>query len=117
GETHVGAMDGVIRDRLKLARQGHVVISVVADEDGELIADPEVRVIGGPQEAPRWPAPLDEMIAQAIDEAIDGTPPKSRRSDAALEDLVMKAARRVCSRQWGKKPVTTVLLTRLEEED
>ncbi|MEO0994604.1 MAG: ribonuclease J, partial [Pseudomonadota bacterium] len=117
GETHVGAMDGVIRDRLKLARQGHVVISVVADEDGELIADPEVRVIGGPQEAPRWPAPLDEMIAQAIDEAIDSTPPKSRRSDAALEDLVVKAARRVCSRQWGKKPVTTVLLTRLEEED
>ncbi|MEM9146101.1 MAG: ribonuclease J [Pseudomonadota bacterium] len=117
GETHVGALDGVVRERLKLARQGHLVISIVADQEGELIADPEVRVVGGPQEAPRWPAALDEMIAEAIDEAIDGTPHKARRSDAALEDLVSKAARRVCARHWGKKPVTTVLITRLEEED
>ncbi len=116
GETHVGALDGVIRDRLKLARQGHVVVAVVVDEEGELLADPEVRVVGGPQEAEGWPAPLDEMIAEAIDDAIEDSPRKALRTDTAVEDLVAKAARRVAVRHWGKKPVVTALVTRLEEE-
>ncbi|MEO1291821.1 MAG: ribonuclease J, partial [Pseudomonadota bacterium] len=62
GDTFVGAMDGVIRSRLKLARQGHVSVALVLDEDGTLIADPEVRCFGAPEDGENWPAPLEEMI-------------------------------------------------------
>ncbi len=117
GTTQVGALDGVIRDRLKMARQGHVVVAVVVDEEGELIADPEVRVIGGPQEAKGWPAPLEDMLAEAVDDAIEDAPSKLRRADASIEDLAAKAVRRVCARYWGKKPVVTPIVTRLEDED
>ncbi len=116
GHTHVGAMDGVIRDRLKLARQGHVVVSVTLDEDGDLIADPEVRVVGGPKEAPGWPASLVELIEEAVDDALEDAPKKARRTDASVEELVAKAARRVSAKHWGKKPVVTALVTRLEDE-
>jgi ribonuclease J len=116
GIAHVGWLDGVIRDRLKLARQGHVIVSVVVDEEGELIADPEVRVVGGPREAAGWPAPLAEMIAESVDDAIEASPAKARRTDAGIEDLAAKAARRVAVKHWGKKPVVTAIVTRLEEE-
>ncbi|GMG85216.1 ribonuclease J [Paralimibaculum aggregatum] len=117
GHAMIGAMDGVIRDRLKLARQGHVVLSLVIDEDGTLIADPDAKVIGGPQQHESWPDTLAGMIAEAVDEAIEGAAPKAKRTDAAVEDLAGKAARRVCTRYWGKKPVMTVMVTRLEDED
>lgn len=117
GIAHVGAMDGVIRDRLKLARQGHVAVSVVIDEEGELIADPMVQVTGGPKRADGWPATLDEMLAEEVDDALEDAPRKAKRTDEGVEDIVGKAVRRVCGRYWGKKPVTTVLVTRLEEDD
>ncbi|MEM1382009.1 MAG: ribonuclease J [Pseudomonadota bacterium] len=116
GTAMVGALDGVIRERLRLARQGQVVISVVIDEEGELIADPEVRCIGAPKDGDGWEAPLDEMIADAVDEALEDTEARQKRSDGQIEEIVGRAARRVATRYWGKKPVTTIIVQRLEDE-
>lgn len=115
GETLVGALDGVIRARLRLARNGHVVISLVADDDGQLYAEPAVAVEGGPA-APDGAAPLDELIAARLDSAVANAPVKETRSDDRLEALAVRVARKVCTETWGKKPVVTVLITRLEEE-
>ena len=117
GEVYVGALDGVVRSRLKLARQGHVSIALVLDEDGDLIADPEVRCIGAPEDGENWPSPLDEMIADAVDEAIEKLSAKERMSDAQIEEVASQACRRVCSKRWGKKPEVTAMAIRLDEED
>jgi len=115
GHAHVGALDGVIRDRLKMARQGHVTVSVVIDEDGDLLADPTVRATGAPKTGEGWPAPLVEMIADEVDDALEDSPAKAKRTDGAVEDIVLRAVRRVTGKYWGKKPVTTALVTRLED--
>ncbi|MEM9046026.1 MAG: ribonuclease J [Pseudomonadota bacterium] len=115
GTAHVGAFDGVIRERLKMARQGHVVVSIVIDEEGDLIADPQVKCLGAPRDGVGWNAPLDEMLTNAIDDAIERTPAKAKRSDQSVEDLINRAIRTVTNPFWGKKPVTTVLITRLED--
>ncbi len=115
GHAHVGAMDGVIRERLKMARQGQIIVALVADEDGDLLADPQVRCIGAPKDGPDYSAPLDEMIASEIDDEIDGAPAKTRKTDKGLEELAARAIRRVTGRVWGKKPVTTILVTRLDD--
>jgi ribonuclease J len=114
GEAFVGPFDGVVRDRLKLARQGHCVVVLVVDEDGDLIADPEVRVLGAPQDPER---PLAERIAAAVDDAVEQAGRKDKRSDDGLERVAARAARKVCLDVWGKKPVTTVIVMRLEDED
>ena len=116
GIAHVGAMDGVIRERLKLARQGLVVVALVVDEDGDLVADPDIRCFGAPKDGPAWTAPLDEMIADAVDDAVENLPARSRRSDNGIEEAASRAARRLAGRYWGKKPVVEIMLTRLEEE-
>ncbi|MEL6317006.1 MAG: ribonuclease J [Pseudomonadota bacterium] len=117
GTTPVGALDGVIRSRLRLARQGHVSIALVVDEEGELIADPEVRVTGAPTDGEGWPSPLDEMIADAVDAAVERMKPKERRSDQQIEEVASAACRRLCDKRWGKKPEVTAMVIRLEEEE
>ena len=117
GKTMVGALDGVIRARLKMARQGHAIIVLIMDEDGELIADPEVRLQGAPMDGAGWPQPLEEMVEVAVDEAMDAMSPKERRSDKQIEEVAAAACRRICDKRWGKKPEVTVVLVRLEEED
>lgn len=115
GSARIGALDGVIRERLKMARQGHVICALVVDDEGELLADPDVRCLGAPKDGDGWAAPLDEMIADAIDDAIEDMPAKARRSDSGLEEAAGRAIRRIAGRYWGKKPVVTVMITRLQE--
>ena len=116
GRVQIGALDGVIRERLKLARNGQVVVAVVVDMDGDLIADPEVRCLGAPKGGPGWKATLDEMITKAVDDALEGAAKKAKRTDSGLEQLITRAARGVAVHHWGKKPVMTVLITRLEDD-
>jgi ribonuclease J len=116
GKVQIGALDGVIRDRLKLARNGLVVVSVVVDMDGVLIADPEVRCVGAPQQDVGWKASLEKMITKSVDDAVEGAAKKAKRSDNGLDEIVSRAVRAVTVRHWGKKPVITVLISRLEDE-
>ncbi len=115
GNVEVGALEGVVRERIKLAWNGHVAVSIVVDEDGALLADPEIVSTGVPRDGEGWEAPLDEMIAEAVDQAVETAPAAARRSDADLEQIVRRATRRVTTRLWGKRPVTSVLVTRLED--
>ncbi|MEL6979052.1 MAG: ribonuclease J [Pseudomonadota bacterium] len=117
GETMVGALDGVIRSRLRLARQGHVTIVLVVDEEGELIADPEIRVIGAPEDGDGWPSPLSEMIEEVVDAAVEKMSARDRRSDKQIQETAIGACRKLCDRRWGKKPEVTAVVVRLEEDD
>ena len=40
GSARIGALDGVVRDRIRMALNGHVTITVILDEDGELLGEP-----------------------------------------------------------------------------
>ncbi|MDH3665310.1 MAG: ribonuclease J [Paracoccaceae bacterium] len=115
GRAHVGAYDGVIRDRLKMARNGLIAVSVVVDADGDLVADPMIQCHGAPKDGPDWKAPLEELIAKAVDDALEGAPRKAKRTDDDVEQLASRAARTVAVRYWGKKPVMSVMVTRLED--
>ncbi len=115
GETLVGALDGVIRSRLKMARGGHVLVSVCIDEVGDLFADPQVTCEGAPNDV-GGDAPLDELISLRLDAAISSASKREKRNDDALQDLVRRVTRKVCSETWGKKPVVTAHITRLEAE-
>lgn len=115
GETLIGALDGVVRERLKVARGGQVFVSVVVDEGGDLFADPQVTLIGGPDSG-GWDGSLEQMVADRVDSALEHASKRERRDDDAMEALISRVARKVCNETWGKKPVTAVHITRLEAE-
>ncbi|MEL7174368.1 MAG: ribonuclease J, partial [Pseudomonadota bacterium] len=116
GTVQIGSHDGVIRERLRLARLGLIIVSVVVDESGEMIADPEVQIIGLPNEHEDWREPLADAIAEAVDEGMEQAPKKQLRSDGGIEEAVSRGVRRVSNKLLGKKPMVSILIHRLEDE-
>jgi len=56
------------------------------------------------------------MIAQEVDTAMEGAPRKAKRTDSGIEEIVLRAVRKVTNRFWGKKPMVSLIVHRLEEE-
>ena len=117
GHLLVGAMDGVVRARRKMAINGHVAVTLVVDKAGELIADPEARAMGAPEESSSWRGSFEDQIAAAVESAVEGMSAKARRSDGSLEEAAAGAARRISAALWGKKPEISVTVIRLDDDE
>ena len=114
----IGALDGVIRERLRSWRaRGWSSRPSSWTRTASSWPTPTCAAFGAPKDGEGWTAPLDEMIADAIDYAIEDASAKSLRSDGGVEEVAARAIRRICGRLWGKKPVVSGDRdTRLEEE-
>ena len=49
GTVLVGALDGVVRDRIRMALNGHVMVTVLLDENDEPLGDAWVEIMGLPE--------------------------------------------------------------------
>lgn len=116
GDLIVGAMDGVVRARKKMALNGHIAVSVILDDAGQLIVESDVRMTGAPVQPPKSDSTFEERIAEAVDKAIEAMPRKARKDDEAVEELVALTSRRTAFKLWGKKPETVVFITRLDDD-
>ncbi|RMH52589.1 MAG: ribonuclease J [Alphaproteobacteria bacterium] len=116
GSLVIGAEDGVVRERLRLAMRGHVVAAVVVDQHGELAADPVVEVIGLMAEVDDEVPDLAVEIESVIELAFDRAERRELRSDEAIERMVATACSQLCNRLIGRKPLVTVLVSRVETE-
>ncbi|MFV0335977.1 MAG: ribonuclease J [Tropicimonas sp.] len=112
GVLKIGALDGVVRDRIRMALNGHVMLSVIIDEDDEPLGEPWAEVTGL-AETGRSGAPLVERIeaegAQFLSRAAD----KVLIDDDKLESGLRRAVRQVAVEEIGKKPEVTVVISRL----
>lgn len=113
GTELIGALDGVVRDRIRMALRGHVVVSILIDEAGKPIGGAWVETTGLP-DVPR----LRDGLAGAIEEEIGRNLARAKRAeledDDALEQLAARACARCCNDLIGKKPLCTVMISRLE---
>jgi len=116
GNAVIGAQDGVVRDRKRMAMNGHIAVSVVLGEEGDLIVESDVRATGTPKRSGKRGGSFEERIAEAVDEAIENAPRKKRLDDDALEEMVTQVARRTANKLWGKKPETVVFITRIDDD-
>ena len=58
-------------------------------------------------------APLVEIIEEDLSQFVGRSSAKTRRDDAALEEELRRVARRSAESEIGKKPETTVIISRL----
>ena len=49
GSVQIGALDGVVRDRIRMALNGHVVVTLIVDEEDEPLGDPWCEIKGLPE--------------------------------------------------------------------
>ena len=112
GAAKIGAMDGVVRGRIRMALNGHVLATVIIDEDGEMLGDPWCDTMGLAEYGPSN-APLVDVLEHDLGQAIGRAKGKTRDDDDALEDLARKTLRKSAQDEIGKKPEVTVVISRL----
>ncbi|WP_314958302.1 ribonuclease J [Bradyrhizobium cosmicum] len=90
-------------ERRRMAFSGCAFVAVAITEQGELVDDPEVDLVGIPEKN-RAGEPFDDLVFDAVVSTIEGLPKARRRDADALAESVRRAVRSVINEHWGKKP-------------
>lgn len=114
GSVLIGAMDGVVRDRIRMALNGHLIITVLVDEDGEILGDAWCEAKGLP-EMGRSNAALVEVVEADLTQFLGRADRKTLADDDKLEDALKRIARQTSEAEIGKKPEVTIVISRLAE--
>ncbi|MCK8465446.1 ribonuclease J [Aliiroseovarius sp. S1339] len=112
GDILIGALDGVVRDRIRLALNGHVIVNVIVEGD-EPLGDPWVELMGLP-ETGRSKAPLVDVLEEDLGQYLMRAGRKSLRDDDKLGEELKRIARKTTNDETGHKPEVTVVVSRLE---
>lgn len=111
GEALIGALDGVVRGRIRMALNGHVVVGIIIDEDDEPLGGVWVETRGLPEA--RTDHTLAAMMEEGVEYQLGRAKAKVLMSDEALERVIVQAVRKIGNELIGKKPEVTVLISRL----
>jgi ribonuclease J len=115
GSVVIGAMDGIVRDRIRMALNGRVIVTLLLDEDDRPLGDAWVELAGL---APRgkggraWADVLETELTDYLDVAAR----KTLADDDKLVEALTKITRQVAMEEIGKKPEVTVVVSRLSAE-
>ncbi|MEC7300707.1 MAG: ribonuclease J, partial [Pseudomonadota bacterium] len=112
GSVQVGALDGVIRDRIRMALNGHVTVTVVLDEQDEPLGDPWCDLMGLP-ELGRSHAPLRDVLEEDLGHFLNRAGPATLTDDDKIEESLRRIVRQSSQNEIGKKPEVTVVVSRL----
>lgn len=115
GTVLVGAMDGVARDRIRMALNGHALVSVIVDEDDNVLPDAWVELMGLAGRT-RGGDGLAARIEAELAEFLDGADARIVRDDARMDEAIRRVTRQVAMEEIGKKPEVTVIISRLMGE-
>jgi ribonuclease J len=115
GTALIGAMDGVVRDRIRMALNGHATVTLIVDEADEPMGDPWVEIMGLPPLG-RGERPLAETMEADLAEVIGRLGRKVLANDDKLEEEIRRVIRQVSMEEIGKKPEVTVVISRLVAE-
>lgn len=115
GTAQIGALDGVVRDRIRMALNGHVLVTLILDEADEPMGEPWVELMGLPGTG-RGDRPLVETMEGDLAEFADRAGKKLLKDDAKLEEEIRRLVRQVAMEEIGKKPEVTVVISRLVAE-
>lgn len=112
GSLLIGAMDGVVRDRIRMALNGHALVSVIVDEDDNALPDAWVELMGLAGRT-RGGEDLARHIEGELAEFLERADAKTVRDDGKMDEAIRKITRQVAMEEIGKKPEVTVIISRL----
>ncbi|NOC44160.1 MULTISPECIES: ribonuclease J [unclassified Ruegeria] len=112
GTVKIGALDGVVRDRIRMALNGHVTVTVVLDEEDEPLGEPWCDTMGLPETGTSRAA-LVEVLEEDLNQFLMRAAAKTLRDDDKLEDEMRRIVRQTAKAEIGKKPEVTVVVSRM----
>jgi ribonuclease J len=111
GSILIGALDGIVRDRIRMALNGHIIVTTILEND-EPLGEAWVEIMGLP-ETGRSRAALVEVLEEDLTQFLNRASRKTLRDDDALEKELRSIARRTAQDEIGKKPEVNVIISRL----
>ena len=111
GSIKISALDGVVRDRIRMALNGHVMVSLILDDDGPL-GEPWCEIRGLPEMGVSRTG-LIEVIEEDLNQFVMRAGRKTMRDDKKLEDELRRIVRHSTQAEIGRKPEVTVVLSRM----
>jgi ribonuclease J len=112
GSALVGAQDGVVRDRLRLAMNGLVIVTMIVDEQDSLMGEAWVETLGLADQG-RSRRSLIDTLETDLTQFLEGAGGKIMSDDKKLDDAVKRIVRQVCVEEIGKKPEVVSVVSRL----
>ncbi len=112
GSVKYGAMDGIVRDRIRMALNGQMIVTLIMDENDEPLGDPWVE-LSGLAETGTSDASLVEVVEADLAQFLGRAEAKTLRDDVKLEKELRNIARKSAQGEIGKKPEVTVIVSRL----
>ncbi|MFV0515247.1 MAG: ribonuclease J [Jhaorihella sp.] len=112
GTVRIGALDGVVRDRIRMALNGHVIVTAILDEEDEPLGDAWVELMGLPETGSSG-APVVDVLEEDLSQFLRRANPQTLADDDKLEDALRRIVRQVAQSEIGKKPEVTVVLSRM----
>ncbi len=112
GSVQIGALDGVVRNRIRMALNGHVMVSLILDEEDEPLGEPWCE-LSGLAEVGQSNAPLAEVLEEDLSQFLGRANAKTMRDDDQIEENMRRIVRKTAQDEIGKKPEVTVVISRL----
>ncbi|WP_295313598.1 ribonuclease J [Roseobacter sp.] len=112
GTVQIGALDGVVRDRIRMALNGHVLVTLIMDDEDQPLGEPWCEVMGL-AETGRSRAPLVDVLEEDLSQWVNRAGKKIWRDDDKLNEGLRRAVRQTAQDETGKKPEVTVVVSRL----
>lgn len=120
GEVPVGclAVDGkkivslgsdVLKKRRKMIEGGTVVGTIVVDQKGQILGEPQISSFGLLDTNPEDLEKLVQLIKMHVDEL----PADQKQDDSLVKEAVRLTVRRFITEQFGKKPLIEIHLVRI----
>lgn len=114
GTAIYGAFDGVVRERIKMALNGLVVVTLILDENDEPLGEAWAECQGLARQG-RSHRALNEVIEDELSEELESASRKVLSSDSRLMEAVKRRVRACCVDEIGKKPEVVTIISRLSE--
>ncbi len=111
GSVQIGALDGVVRDRIRMALNGHVIVTVILEDDKPL-GDPWCDLMGLPETGTSR-ALLVDVLEADLSQFLGRADAKTLRNDDKLDEALRRIARQTAQGEIGRKPEVTVVISRL----
>jgi ribonuclease J len=106
--------DELYRSRRRLASHGTVVVGVVLDPYGSVLATPRLTCIGAIDLSSF--GDLEKEAAELIADAVEDLPDREVMDDERVEQVVRTALRQALSLPRSKRPIVEVQITRLSAQ-
>lgn len=115
GTAIYGAMDGVVRTRLRLAMNGLVTVTLIIDEDGAPLGDAWADTLGLP-ETGRGGQTLVAALEQGLEQELSRADRRLLANEERLTEALRRRVRNVALDEIGKKPEVAVVISRLADD-